>query len=114
MDEEHKRLFELIKETNDIIHAELLHDKYDEIMHIINGLKDYTMFHFTNEETYMEQIGYIGLPAQKIAHQAFIDKLNEIDLDEVDDNQQAYLEELITYLLDWLVNHILKMDKLIG
>ena len=114
IDEEHKRLFELIKETNDTIHAELLYDKYDQIIHIITGLKEYTLLHFANEEAYMKKIGYSGLLPQKIAHQAFIDRLNNIDLDEIDDNQQEYLEELISYLLDWLVNHILKMDKLIG
>ena len=48
-----------------------------------------------------------------MAHQAFVDKLNEINLDDVDDNQQEYLTELVDFLLSWLVNHILKIDKLI-
>lgn len=111
IDAEHQRLFEIIKETNDVIHAELLHDKYDEIVHILDALKDYTILHFQDEEAYMEEIKYEGLQAQKYAHAAFVDKLNEIDLEKVDDNQQEYLEELIDYLLDWLVTHILKVDK---
>lgn len=111
VDEEHTRLFEIIRDTNDVIHAELLHDKYDEIVHILDELKDYTIMHFQDEEAYMERIGYAGLTAQRNAHQAFVDKLNEIDLGEVDDNQQAYLDELIEFLLGWLVNHILKVDK---
>ena len=32
-------------------------------------------------------------------------------MEEVDDGQQEYLFELIDYLLEWLKNHILKMDK---
>ena len=35
IDTEHRRLFEIIHDTNDLIHAELLHDKYDEIMHLL-------------------------------------------------------------------------------
>ena len=42
-----------------------------------------------------------------------MDKLNEIDLDDLDENQQEYLIELVDFLLSWLVNHILKVDKLI-
>lgn len=111
IDAEHKQLFALIEETDRVIHSELLYDKYDQIVDIIDGLRDYTLFHFKNEETYMERIKYDGLEAQKITHQAFIDKLNEIDLFSVDENQQESLEELISFLLNWLVNHIMKMDK---
>lgn len=111
VDEEHKRLFEIIKDVNDVIHAELLHDKYDEIMRILIDLKEYTQVHFQDEEAYMEQIGYEGLAEQKKAHMAFIDKLAEINLDDLDNNQQEYLEELIGFLLNWLSTHILIMDK---
>ena len=41
-------------------------------------------------------------------------KLEEIDLDQVDQNQQGYLEELMGFLFGWLSNHILKSDKLIA
>lgn len=111
IDEEHRRLFEIIKDTNDLIYAELMHDKYDAIIHIIGELKDYTVSHFCDEEAYMQKINYEGLEAQKAAHAAFVDKLNQIDTDNMDDNQQEYLCELIEYLLGWLSNHILKMDK---
>ncbi|MGN1147393.1 MAG: bacteriohemerythrin [Lachnospiraceae bacterium] len=111
IDDEHKRLFEIIKEANDVIQAQLLHDKYDEIIHILEELKEYTVLHFGDEERYMESIQYEGLGLQRIAHTAFVDRINEINLDEVDEKQQAYLEELVEFLLGWLTNHILKMDK---
>lgn len=111
IDEEHRRLFEIIKETNDLIDEKLLHDKYDAIVHIIGELRDYTIMHFSDEEKYMESINYEGIEAQKAAHTAFVDRLNQINLDNVDDNQQEYLCELINYLLGWLSTHILKMDK---
>ena len=62
----------------------------------------------------MEQINYPGLPTQKKAHASFEEKLLEINLDDVDDNQQAYLEELVDFLLSWITVHILYMDKPIG
>ena len=117
VDDEHRHLFEIIEQTNDLIHSNLLHDKYDEIMHLLDELRSYTETHFSDEEDLMEKISYPGLDAQKKAHAAFVDKLVHIDineLDEIDDHQQAYLFELINYLLNWLSNHILGSDKKIG
>lgn len=111
IDEEHRRLFEIIRQTNDVIEAQFLHDKYDEIVQILKELKDYTILHFRDEEEYMERIGYEGIAMQRAAHTAFVDRLNEINLDDVDDNQKEYLEEILSFLLGWLTNHILKMDK---
>lgn len=117
IDEEHKQLFAIITKTNDVIHAELLHDKYDEIMGILTQLREYTEMHFADEESFMETISYPDLEAQKRAHSAFVEKLVEIDLfdlDAMDDNQQTYLESLIDFLSGWLTNHILNMDKRIA
>lgn len=117
IDEEHKNLFDIVRTANELIRNTTLHDKYDPIINIINELKEYTVRHFTDEEAYMEAIGYPKLPEQKRAHEAFIEKLIHIDineLEEIDDNQQEYLFNLIDYLLNWLTNHILMSDKLIG
>lgn len=111
IDEEHAELFRIIKRANDLIMEELLHDKYDEIMSVIEELRNYTIQHFTDEEEYMASINYEGLDVQKKTHQMFVDKLNDINLEDLDDNQQQYLIELVDFLLMWLVNHILKMDK---
>lgn len=117
VDDEHRRLFEIIAETKDVIDSEFLADKYDHIMNLLDQLREYTEFHFKDEEVLMEKIGYPGLEVQKRAHAAFIERLVEIDfkdLDNMDDNQQEYLLELIQFLVSWLSNHILGEDKKIG
>ena len=82
-------------------------------MGVLTELRNYTVQHFADEEEYMASIQYEGLANQQKTHQMFVDKLNDINLDDLDDNQQQYLIELVDFLLMWLVNHILKMDKLI-
>ena len=117
VDDEHRHLFEIIKESNDVINAAYLHDKYDEIMRLLAELKDYTESHFHDEEELMLRINYPHINSQKHAHSAFIEKLVNInlsELDNIDDNQDEYLNELITFLLQWLSNHILGSDKKIG
>lgn len=117
VDEEHKHLFDIIRDTNDVIHAELLHDKYDEIIRLLSELREYTETHFSDEEELMKKIGYPEIEAQKRAHSAFVEKLVNIDfreLEAMDDNQEEYLMDLIGFLLGWLSNHILGSDKKIG
>ncbi len=114
IDEEHRQLFRMVKETHDVIQDNLVFDKYDQIVYVVNRLKNYTKEHFKHEEAYMERVGYPGLEKQREAHQAFCDKLAEIQLEDMDNNQQAYLESLIEFLLNWLSVHILHMDKEIG
>ncbi len=111
VDSEHKKLFDIMGRVNALLHNEDLYDRFDEIVELINELKDYTQFHFTDEEKLMGEYHYSGLEAQKKAHKGFIDELDKIDLDAVDDNQEAYLSDLLEYLLRWLTHHILGMDK---
>ena len=113
IDDEHKTLFDIIGEVHATLNAEHVHDKFDSIISILNKLKEYTQIHFSDEESYMQSISYEGLEKQVILHQKFIDKLNELDLDDVDNNQEKYLYSFLEFLQNWLVNHILKIDKLI-
>lgn len=114
IDGQHKRLFEIADETYKLLKNEFITDKYDKIVHLIEELKEYTSFHFKTEEDYMESINYKRMFTQKIEHQAFIKKLDEIDLNKIDENQEEYILELLNFLNDWLVNHICTNDKLIG
>lgn len=38
-------------------------------------------------------------------------RLESINLIELDENPQKYMESLIEFLLGWLINHILYSDK---
>ncbi len=113
IDEEHRTLFDIIGRIYKAIEVELVHDKFDLILDILDELKEYTRVHFADEENYMREIGYEGLAQQEILHEKFIETLNNVNLDHVDDNQEEYLYEVLNFLQNWLVNHILKVDKLI-
>ena len=111
VDKEHETLFDLVRQTYELVHDEFRVDKFDDIIEIIEELRDYTIKHFADEERYMKSINYDGLPEQVAAHTAFVEKLNNIDFDEIDRDQEDALDKLIKFLLNWLVQHILKVDK---
>ncbi|NRY52093.1 hemerythrin [Clostridium beijerinckii] len=51
---------------------------------------------------------------QKIEHDAFIKRINEVDFRSIDENQNESISTLLQLLNDWLIEHIFENDKLIG
>ena len=113
IDEQHKKLFELADKAYMLLKDEFSLDKYDKIVHILEELKEYTIFHFKSEEEYMESIEYKRLFTQKIEHAKFIKTLEEINYKDLDEKQDESLVKILNFLNDWLIEHILKTDKLI-
>lgn len=116
IDEEHAKLFEYADQIYELLNDKFIADKYDSIKDILGKLFHYAEKHFADEEEYMESIQYKRLFTQKIQHKAFIDELNKYNLDEIDgmDDKDKVIENLLTFITDWLVEHILNVDTLIG
>lgn len=113
VDKEHRKLFEIAEQAYQLQHNEFILDKYDHIVRILEELKDYTRTHFAHEEAYMQKIGYKGMFTQKVQHDAFVLKLDEIDLSAIDENSDDMISDILKFLTDWLTEHILNVDKLI-
>lgn len=113
IDNEHRRLFEIAEEVYQLQQQEFLVDKYDQIKAALEELREYTKTHFAHEEEYMESIQYKHMFMQKVQHDAFVKKLDELDLDKLDD-EDGTISDILKFLTDWLVHHILETDKMIG
>ncbi len=114
IDEEHKKLFEIADQIYELKNEEFMHDKYDNIRAILEQLREYTDTHFTHEEEYMQSIGYKNMFMQKVQHDALRQQMAEWDLDSIDENQDETIDQILTIVTDWLVEHILGYDKQIG
>jgi hemerythrin len=113
IDVEHEKLFEIGEKAYQLLINPYDIDKYDKIVDVIVELKEYTIYHFKDEEDYMESIKYKRLFTQKMDHAFFIQKLDDVNLNKVDENQDEAIMGILTFLNDWLVNHILEKDLLI-
>lgn len=116
IDEEHQKLFDYANEAYELLHEEFTPDKYDHIAQILGNLREYAIKHFADEEAYMESIQYKRLFTQKVQHQQFIEKLDQFDLAQLNESehQDDRIKEILGFLTDWLVDHILNVDGLIG
>jgi len=56
IDQEHAKLFSLANEAYELLTNDFIPDKYDYILELVNELRDYTKYHFTHEEEYMQQM----------------------------------------------------------
>ena len=112
IDYQHKRLFDLI---NDLENA-LLPDNFNrlKVLEVFDGLREYTVTHFYQEEILMEEENYPDLENHKAEHERFTDKIAEIrrQIEAAEDMAQivAITSPLASFLTEWLGAHILKRD----
>lgn len=114
IDVQHKRLFELVDETYNLLKDEFIPDKFDHIVTLLDELREYTSVHFKDEEEYMKKIDHKYMFSQVVEHKAFMDQLNAVDMNKLEEDQDSAILKLLNFLNDWLVNHILEKDLLIG
>lgn len=111
IDKQHKELFRLFNRIYELYNNEFIIDKYDQIITAIEELKSYTKYHFEAEEEYMVSIRYKKFFQHKLKHEELINKIDSIDYNIIDEDQQNHLLELMKFLTEWLVQHVLIEDK---
>jgi len=112
IDDQHKELF---RKINDLLESIGQGRGIQEVKNMIKFLEDYTATHFSAEEKLMLKYNYNGYPAQKTEHNKFIKVLDE--LKKKIGTSDVLLSSLLTVqkvTVDWLINHISKMDKALG
>ena len=62
----------------------------------------------------MASINYKRRFTQKIEHDNFIKKLEEVDYKKIDENPDQFVLKILEFLNTWLTEHIIHNDKLIG
>lgn len=78
---------------------------------LFDALTAYTRIHFGYEEKLMAQAQFKNLEEQKSEHQAFMDKLEEFRKNTSNPKElDPVMSRMQTYLLDWLIQHILEQD----
>ncbi len=109
IDEQHKRLVQLINSFDDIVTAgeAVYKNKRDTV---IKEIIDYTLYHFSEEETLFDSFNYQTADFHKSQHKAFINEVSRYS-DKLQDSTVIEGAKFYSYLLTWLFSHIGKSDK---
>lgn len=110
IDEQHRHLFRL---TNDFHDALTIGTAKKNLGDALDALVDYARRHFMDEEKLMADSQYPELAHHRIEH----DRLTREALDfraRFVEGKPVSTLEFAKFLSDWLVKHIIVMDKKIG
>lgn len=105
IDNQHRRIVDYI---NDLYDARTSGHKREDIAKVIDELVDYTLSHFTFEESMQEEAHYPFLKAHKKVHDLFAKRVAEYR--ERFKMGEDVSEELNNLLVTWLFNHIKRDD----
>ncbi|KAL9649644.1 hypothetical protein ABK040_003321 [Willaertia magna] len=112
IDSQHKMLVKLINQLS----VAITEGDKANIAIVFDHVAGYTEFHFTAEERLMDQHHYQQSQKgpHKEAHKKFVEKVTDLK-DELlgAEDVEAVGMEALEFLKDWLVNHILKVDRIL-
>ena len=105
-DDEHKQLITLLNNLN---HSLSIRATQKTMSDILVNLVKYTVIHFKHEEEYMALYDYPAIIQHKKEHEELTRQVLEFK-ERLDEGKGSFSIELLTFLRDWLTNHILGSD----
>ncbi len=108
IDEQHKKLINLINEMYDAMQAGKGRDIIDTV---IDEFVDYTVYHFNTEERLLWQHGYPNYDDHKEMHDHIAKKARELKKTSDDKGNKPSNIEVMLLMTNWLNTHILEEDR---
>ncbi|MBP7654369.1 bacteriohemerythrin, partial [Candidatus Dependentiae bacterium] len=110
IDAQHKRLVDMVNK----LHGSMKSGAAVNVLKdILNDLIQYTATHFATEEKFMNQYQYPEFKGHKEIHDKLVEQALEVKK-SFDSGKGVVTIDLMNFLKDWLVNHIMKTDKKLG
>jgi hemerythrin-like metal-binding protein len=111
IDDQHKTLISIIQEVDEEINSKTY--SFKDLMDVVNKLDAYIKEHLAYEEELMNKYAYAGADKHILEHNVLRYKILSIDYDNISGTKEFFIDTY-SYLVNWLVNHIMKTDKALG
>lgn len=107
IDSQHQKLIEIMNKLFSAM-------KSGSVNQVLKGLtkelEDYTKYHFDIEENYFKKFNYLDSSAHISQHAEFRAKVRELSI-KINKEELTFSVDLLNYLLNWIKNHIVIIDK---
>ena len=112
IDNQHKEIFRRI---NGLLDACNQRRGKEEAGSVIRFLDDYVVTHFSGEERYMTMHNYPNYTSHKEQHTVFIKNLSALKGQLEKEGTGVHIVVATNHMVvDWLKNHIRRVDKVLG
>jgi len=109
-DRAHEELFALINDMSDTMTSDSDRDK---MVADAKNLRRFLQIHFVREERLMADFEVINRDEHKNVHDGVYKRIEEA-LSRLRENKTGAMTEMVSFLKDWLPDHIVKMDMQYG
>ncbi len=108
IDGDHKHLIDLVNQAEESLKTK----KPEGIKTVLGGLASYAKFHFAREELVSQAAGYPDVEKMHASHEALVAELTKLTEEMGPEMSDAGAQHLVTFVRDWLINHVIKEDLL--
>lgn len=110
LDDQHKKLIDILNNLHDAMKVGKGKDVLGEVL---DGLIAYTGDHFSEEERLMKTNAFPGYEEHKKEHNLLVLQARDIQ-SQFRSGNGVLTQEVMSFLKNWLENHILGSDKVYG
>ena len=110
LDRQHQDLFSLFNRLHDLIAANA---RRLEVNRHLTGLIRHAREHFAEEEQLMKKLAYPAYTEHQQEHEELLQSLIDYRR-RLDSGEQLAPFELLTFLRDWILDHLLGLDQEMG
>jgi hemerythrin-like metal-binding protein len=107
IDAQHKKLLGLVNE----LHDAMRNRRGKEVLgYVLEELRKYTVYHFSNEERAFDRYGYPEAAEHKRWHAEIVRKLEDLTVRH-EQGEITLSVATLEFVVEWVTTHIMKADK---
>lgn len=110
IDTQHQQLFKIGRDLEQLLRIQCIGITDKEILDIVCGLRDYTAYHFYEEERIMDEMCYPKVTKHKAYHKKCFDFVMALDLPKIKEEPVEQLGKIRDQVQSWIMEHLLQED----
>ena len=111
IDTQHKQLFKIGRDLEQLMRIQCIGVTDKQLLDIVCELRDFTGYHFYEEECLMEEMNYAYATAHKKFHKKCSEYVMKLDLPKIKAEPMKQLKLIKDEVQDWIMTHVLSEDK---
>lgn len=111
IDTQHKQLFKIGRDLEQLIRIHCIGITDKQILDVVCELRDYTGYHFYEEERMMQEMCYARISAHKKYHKRCSDFIMKLDLPKIKEEPLEQMKMIKEEVQCWIMDHVLSEDR---